>query len=136
VSQRFAVFASLACSFHGFCLVCVCSVLQCVAVCCNLVLQCIIVCRSLFLVDIPFHGFRLVWIESCDKSKTQIGLFCKQFQNRALLKKIHDMQMDIRALYITHCNTLQHTATHCNILQHTATHYSIVQNSAAHCNTM
>ena len=50
------------------------------------------------------------------------------------------------AIYVAHCNTLQHaathcntlhyTATHCNILQHTATHGNTLQHTATHCNTL
>ena len=38
--------------------------------------------------------------------------------------------------YITHCNTLQHTATHCNTLQHTTTHCNTLQHTATHRNTL
>jgi len=57
--------------------------------------------------------------------------------------------------YVTHCNTLLHTATHCNTLQHTATHCNTayacalvpgcrqrlnicdaLQHTATHCNTL
>jgi len=52
-----------------------------------------------------------------------------------------------RAIWYSHCNTLQHTAIHCNTLQHTATH-DVVRNTtyrtselsskltATHCNTL
>jgi len=36
--------------------------------------------------------------------------------------------------FVTHCNTLQHTATHCNTLQHTATPCNTLQHSATHPN--
>jgi len=41
-----------------------------------------------------------------------------------------------RLIYISHCNTLQHTATHCNTLQHTATHCNTLQRTATHCHTL
>ena len=54
-----------------------------------------------------------------------------------------------RESFVTHCNTLQHTATHCNTLntrQHTATHdntlyhpaspRTTLHHTAAHCNTL
>jgi len=52
-----------------------------------------------------------------------------------------------RAMYSTHCSTLQHAATHYNTLQHTATHCNThrvmvilkkicIRHTAAHCNTL
>jgi len=35
-----------------------------------------------------------------------------------------------RALFGSHCNTLQHTATHCNTLQHTTTHAPCLAHSS------
>ena len=49
---------------------------------------------------------------------------------------------DYSVSYVTHCNTLQHTAakqhtaTHCTTLQHTAAHCSTLQHTAAHCSTL
>jgi len=43
-------------------------------------------------------------------------------------------QADMAFDFLTHCNTLHHTAPHCTALHHTAPHCTTLQHTATHCN--
>ena len=104
-----------------------CSVLQCVAVCYSVFKKshCNSVPISITLLHILYSYTYML----CAHTLTYTRLL--------LLHVIlfHSLQHSA-SVFITHCNTLQHTATHCNTLQHTATHCNTLQHATAHCNTL